>query len=289
MSAAVICYVADDKYGTDKVDKVFHEMDLHTPLDFSRISPEDFVAIVDFLPDVEDMKKLLEIITPEHAIWFDHHVTTYDIAKREGFDILDGVRTTEFHPAACELVWRHFKGEPVPELIQLVSLDDARLYPPDRKDDILAAHYALLMNKNAPDNPMWSALFDTEDQDGLPSFLDEGYVAYRYDMSRKLMLIENYSHTVNLFGYKFLAVNIAKCKHLVFERVPDVMDVDEYDGWMTYYWNNKIFRFSIYAKDGNSPNMASIAEKFGGRGHVEGAAFHVDETIACKLLRGEAY
>lgn len=262
------------------------------------------------IPDLAsyDCVYLLDISLPAEVmranaaklIWCDHHRTALDAMA--GVVIrghrIDGV-------AACRLTWSWFAW-------------DAHAGHPDQgdlptKDDYLARRvtepYAVqllgeydVFRRDNPDTdlfqlgmqaeaaPLWDRLLWTwdprlsdETNDELAS-LQEGYIN---QITRAGRAIQSYLNVQNAQisqergfdvtweGLRFRVLNTARSNSLTFAAALR----PEHDGCLSYFWDGKKWRFSLYGVPGKPDvDLSVIAKRYGGGGHKQacGGSFGVN-------------
>lgn len=104
--------------------------------------------------------------------------------------------------------------------------------------------------------------------------LKDGEMLQRYQQRNDEGVIKR-SFLVKFEGFKFLALNTARCNSLTFAS----KDVPEtgHDALMGFYWNGK-WNVSLYhAKHRTDLDLSKIAVKYGGGGHRGACGFQTDK------------
>jgi hypothetical protein len=220
---------------------------------------------------------ILDISLPEAVmienkgkiIWCDHHKSILEKLKDHKFEGLqiDGV-------AACRLSYQWF-------------FPDANLLYPTKEDFVnlrVVEPYAVqllglydIWDKRWPcvdtfqlgmqseKNPPWSALLQTglEKGDLVDAIIDKGEAIQSYMDTVNAQISVERGFDVAFEGLLFRALNTARCNSLTFSAAIR----PEHDGVMGYYWNGKLWKFSLYGvlhkKD---IDLSKIAVKYGGGG-----------------------
>lgn len=221
---------------------------------------------------------------PSNVIWIDHHKSAIEQWDKgiAGYRI-DGV-------AACRLAYQWFlmhsqwdprEQHPPYGLPVLQDYIDRRVAEPLAVR--LAGEYDI-WDKRDPRAEWfqfgldgaevieWGNLLDQEFMGQLVGpMCMEGCKAKRVVEKRDADIMTR-SFMVNLFGLKFLALNIAKCNSNTFasKDVP----ATGHDALLAFYWNGKEWNYSMYhAKHNTTIDLSAIAKSRGGGGHRGACGF----------------
>ena len=251
--------------------------------------PVDKVFGSQFSPLMRD-KPVDPLLT--RIIWIDHHKSSIEIHPTgiPGYRI-DGV-------AACRLAWQWFSLH--------AAWDPREQYPPydlpkledyvDRKvSEPLAVRLAGeydIWDKRDPRSELFQYGLDTEiDHNELmfdwllkpesdiyvQQIVAQGKCAATCITKRDADMMKSRSFLVRDFhGLRLLCLNIAKCNSLTFAS----LDVPEtgHDALCGFYWNGKVWTFSLYhAKHNTGIDLSEIAMQYGGGGHRGACGFTVSQ------------
>lgn len=223
----------------------------------------------------------------KRLIWIDHHKTAIERWNPQipGYRI-DGV-------AACRLAWQWFSsGHGVPLAV--------KRFLPEKQDFInrkvleplavrLAGEYDI-WDKRDPNAELfqcglrgveigearWMSLLDLkESESATMEVLDAGRPIQFYCRNQDASVIQNQGFDLDWEGFRFLALNSARCNSLSFLAGLK----PEHDGCLAFKWTGKGWMVSLYGCPGKPDNDFSvIATKYGGGGHKQACGF------TCKTL-----
>jgi len=261
---------------------------------------EGLIYILDLSPECLDAPygKLLPSIL-DRVIWIDHHKTAIEKFPNtiRGYRI-DGV-------AACRLTWLYF-GAALRFIEQTVGDPDwawfQANYPFPTKEVFihrkldeplairLAGEYDVWDHRGDGDLEFQFGL-DTEidknpemfkwllgDENGIyaKQIIAQGSCAMECYRRRDSEIVKSRSFIVNFEGFKFLALNTARCNSNSFAG----RDLPEtgHDGLMGFWFNGSKWTVSLYhASHRRDIDLSQIAVKHGGGGHRGACGFMCDK------------
>lgn len=243
---------------------------------------EGKVYVIDLSPDC-----FLEMVgideAKERLVWIDHHKTAIEKwgTYLPGYRI-DGV-------AACRLAWQWFRWDngktcmvslppkesfltrTVMEPVSLMLLGEYDVWD-HRGDGDLELQFGLRTQKE----PVWSVLLSYNGVPYLEKLLEAGKIAMAYSEHVDTGTVMSRSFFIEWEGVKWLALNTARSNSKTFSA----LDVPEtgHSGLMSFYWDGKMWNFSLYHADHRKDlDLSLIAKKKGGGGHAGACGFRVPQ------------
>lgn len=210
-----------------------------------------------YKPEVIDsfkskMKKLIII---------DHHVTAKESVSRADESVL------EIEHSGSVLAWNYFHPkEPVPKL--LLHIEDGDIWKfqlPGTRE-----LYESLMMRSF-DFLVWDKLItEWEDPDKLASYLKEGELLLRRKELTVNELLEN-AEEVEFEGYTCKMVNSPLYASLIGNKLVEAGSP------IGIIWSRRENKIIVSLRSSGEPDVAALAEKYGGGGHKAAAGFSWEE------------
>lgn len=251
---------------------------------------EGMVYILDLSPDCLDASQV-ETTIWNRLVWIDHHKTSiakYDesgaFPKIAGYRI-DGV-------AACRLAWHWFSCQPAwstPETLarkedfinrivaEPLAVRLAGEYDIWDKRDPNTDTFQFALRSQELNADDWRRLVCSAELCGCEKFvshlLEQGTALQRYQREQDTSVVKR-AFDVEFEGFKFLALNTARCNSLTFESAAQ----PHHDGLMGFYWDGKTWRVSLYHSPHHKEHdLSVIAVKYGGGGHRGACGFSISK------------
>lgn len=248
---------------------IFYSVNYNMPVDVSRMKPGDIAVIVDFSYPPEAMKKIEEAIawdamnpsTCENIVWIDHHASAeaYNHPYRGMRDF------TNKGPAGCELTWRYFFGNDMPDAVRHIGdYDSWRL----EMENNIEFYEGIKLFCPAPESRYWESLFDTTDQAADNVFkliMGAGALCVQYRTNYCASIREKYGYETIFDGHKAFVMNLFGFGSLQFAEL-----FKEYPLVIAYIFDGLRYTVSLYSE---TVNVSEIAQLYGGGGHKGAAGF----------------
>lgn len=256
------------------------------------LSNYDKVIICDISLPKEEMEKIAW-----KTIWIDHHISTInDNIKIFDYNYTSGRRDTNF--AACELTWQYFfPNETIPEIIRLLGRYDCFGYKgTDEEQFVLKFQYgarSIITNYQEAFEQLKISIasYNINNQNenyiyrlGIPIY---DYLCIDAKQSYKNGFELNFfSHTANnnidnipKTNFKFICINKER-----FNPINFGIDYhkDGYDGCACFYFDGRMYNFSLY-NDNGLVDCSMIAKQFGGGGHKGASGFRIKSLTEIRL------
>jgi oligoribonuclease NrnB/cAMP/cGMP phosphodiesterase (DHH superfamily) len=231
------------------------------------------------------MEKMDEIATKSESFtWIDHHISS--IKKYEEYQKTHPVKwTTNLARngaliGACELTWKYFMKTAMPQAVKMLGAYDSFRHKGTKDEfDILCFELAAQAEANSPETAL---AFLTMPDRNIEDMIDEGHIIFNYE---KIKAIDAYKQgfPVTFNGKKFIIMN------------GDRMNVtnygidyhkDGYDGSGCFWYDGKIWHFSVYC-DNDEIDCSEIAKKYGGGGHRGASGFEPSDKLLLDIIHGK--
>lgn len=292
---------ACEQRGLDFKPEDFRKINYGMEFPFCDIGQDEFVFIVDYNIEPEEMWQLLSIT--KNVFWIDHHQST--IEKYKDFKCeVKGIRITGVGISGANLTWLYFKylctanweqlGKPTPIRVRLLLYKYKKEMPKlaeytamwdtfswDKKSEeyVKAFHYAFesydfdamnyLLDKLNGDMGLCEAerLADymIEDGLGIKDYLDSTAKQY----------LRAYGFETTFEGHKVYAINRALINSDFFESI----DASKYDMFIGFSFNGSIWEYQLRSAEQDKVNVYELAVKYGGGGHPNAAGFRSDKYV----------
>jgi len=271
-----ICSAAIIKYKFPDVELV--PKDYGDKLDLDMLANKDsLVVMADISFDKDTMVALDKKC--KDFIYIDHH----ESAIKDIVPLLTKEHVyvdTKF--AACELVWKYYFGNPVPDGVDLLGTHDSwRDEDEDKWEErVEPFQYGMRGVEQAydPTSEIWQWIFDDK-QKALQFVRDtilDGDIIMEYDRIRNEHNAEQSAFEVTIpyqDGVKAIVLCSAEKGSALFDAV---YDEDEHDVMLVFNYDGKQYNFSIYSTL-DRVDCSEIAKSFKGGGHVGAAGMKMDK------------
>ena len=265
-------------------NKKFFEMNYGYDVPFDQIKKEELVYIVDLSIEPDQMIELLKITS--QLVWIDHHITA--IQKYENFPhSISGIRRTEY--SGCMLTYMYlttqldlvdrdnlYQQANIPPIIRLCDDYDMWRFNLNITKDF---HEGFSVIPHGPQDVIWDTLFDSSIQ-SLQPIVDSGRSIRNYRASMMKDLIESYGFESTLEGHPCFVLN----QGIISSDDFATLDPDAYNFLIGIVYNGERWSYSLRSTP-SGPNVAEIAKKYGGGGHVHAAGFNFEALLVKKENR----
>jgi len=243
-----------------------YEVDYDTPFPIDEIKQNEYVYILDFCLEKDDIiAKLLK--TTKNIVWIDHHKTSL---KKENLKHLDGIREASGKKSGCLLTWEYLHpGTPIPEAVLYISDMDAWTW--EHKGKSMPFTTGLYAYKHDPSHPIWDRLiYDEKNAAWVQQVIDEGHICLRYRTELCKDYINQFGFETEFEGHKCFACGLYMFGSLVYGD-----KIDQYDMCISFEYNGEAWNIGLYSN--NKIDVGEIAEKHEGGGHKGAAGFVAKE------------
>jgi oligoribonuclease NrnB/cAMP/cGMP phosphodiesterase (DHH superfamily) len=260
------------------------------------LSEYDKVIMCDISFPKEEMQSIQKRIG-SNFIWIDHHISAMKEVQ-ELFPVGNGWLDAKF--AACELTWKYFfsnpivkfgeveEQEPMPEIVRLLGRYDCFGHKGTEEEQyILEFQYGArqcISNYQEAYEQLINNIEDTEHSSTLQVIWGNGKSIYKYLCTEakqsykngfEVLFFENSDgeKTIEEERKKFICINKER-----FNPINFGIDYhkDGYDGCACFYYDNKMWNFSLY-NDNGEVDVSLIAKQFRGGGHKGAAGFRLTD------------
>lgn len=222
------------------------------------------IYIVDYSFSKEILQQLLN--TNKSVVVIDHHQTAKEAVTSFPQNIFDND-----HSGAV-LAWQYFHPETeVPDLLKYVEDHDLwRFALPENRE------YNVAMGEVPMTFESWDALIEElKDTDALINFIAKGALLAKFE-DKLVAKIMGYRERVVFEGREVWAINASRYyRSILGNQLAELNEsFNEVAMGIVYYHSNG--EVSISLRSRGDVDVAVIAQKYGGGGHKNAAAFRVD-------------
>ncbi len=279
----------------------FRKINYGMEFPFHDIEQDEFVFIVDYSIEPEEMWQLLSIT--KNVFWIDHHQSTIEAYKDFKCDV-KGIRITGAGISGANLTWLYFK--------EICDQDWEQLEQPDKKRvGALLGRYERGIPMLAKYTAMWDIFswdkkseeyvkafhyaFESYDFDAMNYLLDklngdmglceserlidymieDGLGIKDYLSSESKQYLRAYGFETTFEGYKVYAINRALINSDFFESI----DASKYDMFIGFSFNGSMWEYQLRSAEQDKVNVYELAVKYGGGGHPNAAGFRSEKYV----------
>lgn len=279
----------------------FRKINYGMKFPFHDIEQDEFVFIVDYSIEPEEMWQLLSIT--KNVFWIDHHQSTIEAYKDFKCDV-KGIRITGAGISGANLTWLYFKEmcdehwkqvektgykrvkallgryeRGIPMLAKYTAMWDTFSWDKKIEEYVKAFHYGFLEHDFDPMNVLLGGLngdaglkvqndiFDILIEDGLGILCYLNAVAKQY--------LRAYGFETTFEGYKVYAINRALINSDFFESI----DASKYDMFIGFSFNGSMWEYQLRSAEQDKVNVYELAVKYGGGGHPNAAGFRSEKYV----------
>lgn len=280
-SAAIVKYY----FSTDaSVDLVLFGWEYGDPIPEKEIEESASVIMCDISFPADKMFEIHQ--SGKDFTWIDHHKSSIKAVQLEGDLPCDisrelggikdelgihtyaGVRNTEY--AACELTWKYFFIENMPNFVWWLGMYDSFRHKGTKyESDTLKFQYAARARWKKPED--FDYVFSLYDHKLIfddRKMVREGKIIYKYLCTEAEQIYSN-AFPITIKGHKFAIVNRERFNPINFGIN---YHKDGYEGFACFWFNGKKWAWSLY-NDDSSVDVSKIASYYGGGGHKGAAGF----------------
>jgi len=244
----------------------FVPMQYDKKINFSSISVDEEVWIVDFSFEIVDFEKILE--KTDNIYWIDHHKSS--IKKYSDFlrnHPIMGVRIPD-GPAGCQLTWSYFSLEnetTTPDFVKYIGDKDTWTF--EFGDETRYFNAGILAEGMKPSSDIWYQFWNNPYE-----FIEQGKIVQKYRERTEEFYIDEDAFDVDWEGFHWCALNTStKGGEFLQKFRPD------YDAYVTFRYSDGLWDIGLYTT-AEEVDVSIIAEKFTyngrrGGGHKGAAGF----------------
>lgn len=279
----------------------FRKINYGMKFPFHDIKQDEFVFIVDYSIEPEEMWQLLSIT--KNVFWIDHHQSTLEAYKDFKCDI-KGVRITGSGISGANLTWLYFKEmcdehwkqvektghkrvkallgryeRGIPMLAKYTAMWDTFSWSKKSEEYVKAFHYAF----ESYDFDAMNYLLDKLNGDmGLCEaerltdyMIEDGLGIKDYLSSSAKQYLRAYGFETTFEGHKVYAINRALINSDFFESI----DASKYDMFIGFSFNGSMWEYQLRSAEQDKVNVYELAVKYGGGGHPNAAGFRSEQYV----------
>lgn len=292
---------ACEQRGLEFKSEDFRKINYGMKFPFHDIEQDEFVFIVDYSIEPEEMWQLLSIT--RNVFWIDHHQSTIETYKDFKCDV-KGIRITGEGISGANLTWLYFKyicdedweqiertdekyvmsllrefSKNTPQLAKYTALWDTFSWSKKSEEYVKAFHYAF----ESYDFDAMNYLLDKLNGDmGLCEaerltdyMIEDGLGIKDYLSSTAKQYLRAYGFETTFEGHKVYAINRALINSDFFESI----DASKYDMFIGFSFNGSMWEYQLRSSEQDKVNVYELAVKYGGGGHPNAAGFRSDKYV----------
>lgn len=279
----------------------FRKINYGMKFPFHDIEQDEFVFIVDYSIEPEEMWQLLSIT--KNVFWIDHHQSTIEKYKDFKCDV-KGIRITGVGISGANLTWLYFRymctanweqfgnaderrvksllykcEKEMPKLAQYTAMWDTFYSGTMSEEFIKAFHYAFESYDFDALSPLLNTLNGDEGIYEAVKFIDDmmkdGLSINEYLSANAEQYLRSYGFETTFEGHKVYAINRALINSDFFESI----DASKYDMFIGFSFNGKMWEYQLRSAGQDKVNVYELAEKYGGGGHPNAAGFRCEKYV----------
>lgn len=268
---------------------------------FHDIEQDEFVFIVDYSIEPEEMWQLLSIT--KNVFWIDHHQSTIEAYEDFKCDV-KGIRITGEGISGANLTWLYFKyicdedweqiertdekyvmsllrefSKNTPQLAKYTALWDTFSWSKKSEEYIKAFHYAFESYDFDALSPLLNTLNGDEGIYEAVKFIDDmikdGLSIIEYLAANAEQYLRAYGFETTFERYKVYAINRALINSDFFESI----DGSKYDMFIGFSFNGRMWEYQLRSAEQDKVNVYELAVKYGGGGHPNAAGFRSEQYV----------
>lgn len=274
------------KVKTEEQIKLY-EMNYDEEFPFDEIKKDEEVYIVDYSIFPEEMTKLLEITS--NVTWVDHHQSAIKRYKNYPYEIR-GIRHDGL--AACILTYCYLTQMTDGGKGNIKKFDYSMTYDAPRFTKLIADYdvwtfvygdatkefeIAMSTKNRKPTDEIWEDLYNDWDGSLVDDMQNDGAIMLEYRDSFAQSYCDSNSYECEFEGYRCLCLNVSLGGSEYFDHV----DNSNYNMFILFSFDGNKWWYSLRSK---TVNVADIAMKYRGGGHVSAAGFSSNKLL---LIPGE--
>ena len=294
---------ACEQRGLEFEPEDFRKINYGMEFPFHDIGQDEFVFIVDYSIEPEEMWQLLSIT--KNVFWIDHHQSTIEAYKDFKCDV-KGIRITGACISGANLTWLYFNemcdenwkqvkktdertiinifrycncNNMFPKLAEYTAKWDTFSWDDYEEEFVKAFHYAFV----SYDFDALSPLLDTLDEgDGvyksiefIDDMIKDGLSIIEYLSADAEQYLRAYGFETTFEGYKVYAINRALINSDFFESI----DASKYDMFIGFSFNGSMWEYQLRSAEQDKVNVYELAVKYGGGGHPNAAGFRSKKYV----------
>lgn len=279
----------------------FRKINYGMKFPFHDIEQDEFVFIVDYSIEPEEMWQLLSIT--KNVFWIDHHQSTIEAYKDFKCDV-KGIRVTGAGISGANLTWLYFKEmcdqdweqleqpdekrvrallgryeREIPMLAKYTAMWDTFSWDKKSEEYVKAFHYAF----ESYDFDAMNYLLDKlngdmglcESERLIDYMIEDGLGIKDYLSSESKQYLRAYGFETTFEGHKVYAINRA----LINSDFFDSIDASKYDMFIGFSFNGSMWEYQLRSAEQDKVNVYELAVKYGGGGHPNAAGFRSEKYV----------
>lgn len=279
----------------------FRKINYGMKFPFHDIKQDEFVFIVDYSIEPEEMWQLLSIT--KNVFWIDHHQSTIETYKDFKCDV-KGIRITGEGISGANLTWLYFKymcdedweqieradekyvmsllrefSKNTPQLAKYTALWDTFSWSKKSEEYVKAFHYAFESYDFDALSPLLNTLNGDEGIYEAVKFIDDmikdGLSIIEYLAANAEQYLRAYGFETTFEGHKVYAINRALINSDFFESI----DASKYDMFIGFSFNGSMWEYQLRSAEQDKVNVYELAVKYGGGGHPNAAGFRSEKYV----------
>lgn len=292
---------ACEQRGLEFAPSDFRKINYGMKFPFHDIKQDEFVFIVDYSIEPEEMWQLLSIT--KNVFWIDHHQSTIETYKDFKCDV-KGIRITGEGISGANLTWLYFKymcdedweqieradekyvmsllrefSKNTPQLAKYTALWDTFSWSKKSEEYVKAFHYAFESYDFDALSPLLNTLNGDEGIYEAVKFIDDmikdGLSIIEYLAENAEQYLRAYGFETTFERYKVYAINRALINSDFFESI----DGSKYDMFIGFSFNGNMWEYQLRSAEQDKVNVCELAVKYGGGGHPNAAGFRSEKYV----------
>jgi oligoribonuclease NrnB/cAMP/cGMP phosphodiesterase (DHH superfamily) len=244
----------------------------------------DLVYVVDFSFSPETFRFIKE--KAKQLIWIDHHISAIGKCEEDNFTT-DGLLSDQY--AACELTWlyimhnfreidnyslAYYNALPLPYSVRLLGRFD--LWKHDYDENIVPFQLGLKTLVSMATDPQWKDIFSSNNN-LEKQIIERGNIINQFLEKTEYQVAKSYAFEAEIEGHTVVALNMRSGGSSIFKNI---FNPEKHAFCVSFlYLPAQKWVVAMYGENNTAVDLSKIAEKYGGGGHKNAAAFTIGNAF----------
>lgn len=261
---------------------------------FDGYTEKDTVYFLDISFSPKDKQLVADLKEREFTtIWIDHHQSSLDLLNQiyngePHYNRYEGSFSNQFYMlvdatrCGATLTYDYLTSvndtNKYPGFLKMVEAWDIhKTFLPYYEEAVDFLFGVNAVPDLSPEHPIWKELM-TGGKAVLHMYVERGKIVRNFSQTCNRQMLLSAGVETEVFGIPCLAVNyfLPLANSMIFDSV---RKSGRYPLYMTWYFDGKLYHYSIYTENTSVVDCNAIAKQFGGGGHVGAAGFTSEQLL----------